>query len=304
MNKPLSLALLIVSTLSGCLSVIAWAGETTSDIARTPVEQTPAPAGSEAPARQAPSIPGAAAQTRQQPPQWRMPRQYYGRFPSQYPAGGRYRAYPAAPAAAGTSPTGTELARAKEQLAEKTDELDKARTTIEQLRTSLQESQTSGTGLSNELTDCSRELDEAHTTIEQLRASLQENQTSGTRMSDKLTYCTREQHALRLRVIELTRELETANVAMEQQNRQLAAERDQLHSRLTNLDRRLVELQSHLRAANQALLQARAGTGMPGDAQGTARAQIETLREALGRLEAELERQDSVPEDDRETLSE
>lgn len=135
----------------------------------------------------------------------------------------------------------------------------------------------------------SSELDAANSTIEQLHVSLQESNAAATRLSDKLTYSSREQQALRMRVIELTQ-------ALEQQNLQCSAERDQLHGKLAGLDIQLAELQSSLQAATRAVLQARSSLGMAGAGTGTARAQIETLRDALGRLEAELERQEANPE--------
>jgi hypothetical protein len=134
----------------------------------------------------------------------------------------------------------------------------------------------------------SGELEDAYNTIEQLRAELEESHATETRLSDKLTYNTREQQALRMRVIEL-------NQALEQQHQQLIAERDQRHSELASLDVQLAELQSRLQEAGELLAQARSSTGMTGDAPGTARMQIEALRDALGKLEAELERQESGP---------
>ena len=251
MNISMSFAALVASALIGCLSGTAWADEATTNGSIAPTEQAPAAASSNTP-----------AQHWQQPPHWRMPQQVFRPYPPQYPPGGQYRAYPAAPVTAATSPLSTELTKAQEQLAGK-----------------------------------SSELDEAHSTIEQLRMNLQESLDSETRMSDKLTYSTREQQALRMRVIELTQ-------ALEQQNQQLIAERDQLHSKLASLDMQLAELQSRLQAATQVLIQARSGTGMAADAPDSARVQIEALRDALGKLEAELEKQESSPEDDPQTPTE
>jgi len=139
----------------------------------------------------------------------------------------------------------------------------------------------------------SNELDEAHSTIEQLRIKLQESLAAETRLSDKITYNTREEQALRKRVTELNKTLKTASATQEQQHQQLTAERDQLLGKLASLDKQLATLQSRLQAATQVLIQARSSTGMANESPNTARIQIEALRDALGRLEAELERKET-----------
>jgi chromosome segregation ATPase len=146
--------------------------------------------------------------------------------------------------------------------------------------------------LSTELKQAQEQLAEAHSTIEQLRIKLQESLAAETRLSDKITYNTREEQALRIRVTELARTLKATN-ATQEQHQQLTAERDQLLSKLTNLNKQLTALQSKLQAAMQVLIQARSSTGMASEAPGTARIQIEALRDALGRLEAELDRQET-----------
>jgi hypothetical protein len=146
--------------------------------------------------------------------------------------------------------------------------------------------------LSTELKQAQEQLAEAHSTIEQLRIKLQESLAAETRLSDKITYNTREEQALRVRVTELTRTLKTTNSTQEQQHQKITAERDLLLGKLANLNKQLAALQSKLQASMQVLIQARSGTGMAGEAPGTARIQIEALRNALGRLEAELERQE------------
>jgi len=210
------------------------------------------------PAWQVPPGPGMPAQNWQQPPRWRMPQQGFGQFPPRYQPGGQYRPFPAAPVTARQNPLNAELQQVQEQLATK-----------------------------------SNELEEAHSTIEQLRIKLQESLAAETRLSDKITYNTREEQALRIRVTELNRTLKTTSATQEQQHQQLTAERDQLLDKLASLDKQLAALQSRLQAATQVLIQARSSTGMANESPNTARIQIEALRDALGRLEAELERQET-----------
>ena len=207
------------------------------------------------PAWQVPPAPSVPAQNWQPTLQWRMPQQGYGQFPPRYPSGGQYRPFPAAPVAARQNPLNTELQQVQEQLATK-----------------------------------SNELEEAHSTIEQLRTKLQESLAAETRLSDKIAYNTREEQALRIQVSELNRTLNTTSATQEQQHQQLTAERDQLVSKLASLDKQLAVLQSSLQAATRVLIQARASTDMENESANTARIQIEVLRDALGRLEAELER--------------
>lgn len=210
------------------------------------------------PAWHVPPGPGMPAQNWQPPPRWRMPQQGFGQFPPRYPPGGQYRPFPAAPLTARQNPLNAELQQAQEQLATK-----------------------------------SSELEEAHSTIEQLRIKLQESLAAETRLSDQITYNTREEQALRIRVTELDRTLKTTSATQEQQHRQLTAERDQLLGKLASLDKQLAALQSRLQAATQVLIQARSSTGMASESPHTASIQIEALRDALGRLEAELQRQET-----------
>ena len=210
------------------------------------------------PAWQVPPGPGMPAQNWQQPPRWRMPQQGFGQFPPRYQPGGQYRPFPAAPVTARQNPLNAELQQAQEQLATK-----------------------------------SNELEEAHSTIEQLRTKLQESLAAETRLSDQITYNTREEQALRIRVTELDRTLKTTSATQEQQHQQLTAERDQLLGKLASLDKQLAALQSRLQAATQVLIQARSSTGMANESPHTASIQIEALRDALGRLEAELERKET-----------
>ena len=149
----------------------------------------------------------------------------------------------------------------------------------------------------------SSELIEAQNMLEQLRGKLQDSLAAEAKLTDKVTYNTREQHALRVRVTDLTKTLNAANATLEQQhqlindlqaqNQTLTAERDQLLGKLANLNTQLAALQSRLRAATQVLIQARSSASITGEGQDTARIQIEALRDALGRLEAELERQET-----------
>lgn len=210
------------------------------------------------PASQVPAVPAMPAQNWQQPPRWHMSPQGFGQFPPRYLPGTQYRPFPAAPVTARENPLKTELQQAQEQLATKNNELEEARNTITQLRLELQQS-----------------LD------------------AGKRLSDKITYNTREEQALRMQVIELNRTLITTRTTQQQQHQRLTAERDQLLGKLARLDKQLAELQSRLQAATQVLIQARSGTGRASESPGAARLQIESLRDALGRLEAELERQET-----------
>ena len=210
------------------------------------------------PAWHVPPGPGIPAQNWQPPPRWRMPTQGFGQVPPRYPPGGQYRPFPAAPVTARQNPLNAELQQAQQQLATK-----------------------------------SNELEEAHSTIEQLRIKLQESLAAEKRLSEQVTYNSREEQALRIRVTELDRTLKTTSATQEQQHRQLTAERDQLLGKLASLDKQLAALQSRLQAATQVLIQARSSTGMASESPHTASIQIEALKDALGRLEAELERQET-----------
>jgi len=119
-----------------------------------------------------------------------------------------------------------------------------------------------------QLSTKSSELIEAHGMLEQLRGSLQDCLASEAKLSDKVTYCTREQHALRVRVTDLIKTLNTANATLEQQHQlindlqaqhqTLMAEHDQLRSEFANRNKQLTVLQSELQAAMQTLTQAMA----------------------------------------------
>ena len=256
MKKPLSYTTLLTAILVGCLSSAAWSDETTFN---EPIETT-----GQKPVWQAPPAPGVPARNWQQPRQWRMPQQGFGQYPPRYtpgyppnyPPAGQYRPFPTAPVATRQNPLNAELQQVQEQLASK-----------------------------------SNELEEAHNTIEQLRIELQESLAAETRLSDKLAYKTHEEQALRIRVTELNQTLKTTSAKQEQQHQQLTAERDQLVDKLASLDKQLATLQSSLQAATQILIQARSKTGSANESPNTnTRIQIKALRDALGRLEVELER--------------
>lgn len=279
MNKLRSFAAVVAAALIGGIPGSAWSDETTSNQTAAPAEQTPAPATAVAPRWNAPRYPGGYAQTWQQPPHWGAPQPGYGQYPPQYPQGGQYPAYTAAPATTRENPLTAELKKTQEQLAAKSSELDDAR------------------GL-----------------LEQLRDQLKERLAAEARLADDIAYGTREQQALRVRVIELTKALKTSNVTLEQQhqlidnhqarNQQLAAERDQLHSELDNRDEQLAALQSELQAATQALSQARSRAGTAAEALSAARAQLGMHRDALKKLEAELERLEARLQGDPQTPTE
>ncbi|MGB5443707.1 MAG: hypothetical protein WBN57_13965 [Gammaproteobacteria bacterium] len=232
-----------------------WPDETTAKESSTPAVQTPAPARS--------VVPGGYAQPRQQPPRWPVPQQGYGYLPPRYPAGGQYRAFPAMPAtvpAARVNPLSAELKKTQEQLAAK-----------------------------------SSELDVAHSMLEQLRDKLQENFAAEKELSEKIALATSEQQALKARVTELSTTLEQQYQLIENQqayNEKLTAEREQLQGELARRGEQLAALQSELQATTQALAQARSRSVASVEALSAARIQIGILREALTKLEGELERQE------------
>ncbi len=107
--------------------------------------------------------------------------------------------------------------------------------------------------------------------LEQLRGKLQDSLASEASLTDKVTHTTREQHALRVRVTDLVKTLNTANATLGQQhqlindhqahNQTLTAERDQLRSEFASRDKQLTALQSELQAAMQTLAQAMTRAG-------------------------------------------
>ena len=285
MNKLTSFAAFAAITLIGAMSESAWADETRS-IGTWPDEATPKsiwpeeatpesvwpeePTAKESsalvvqtPAPATSVVPGGYAQPRQQPPRWPVPPQGYGYWPPRYPQGGQYRAFPALPAtvpAARVNPLSAELKKTKEQLTAK-----------------------------------SSELDVAHSMLEQLRDRLQENFSAEKELSEKIAQATREQQALKARVTELSTTMEQQYQLIENHqayNQKLTAERDQLQGELASRGEQLAALQSELQAATQALAQARSRSVATVEALGAARVQIGILREALTKLEAELERQE------------
>ena len=258
MNTLTSLAALVALAVIATMSESVWSGETKTYEFATPAEQTPAPAS--------PVAPGGYGQTWPQPPRWNAPQRIFGRMPPQYPPGRQYQASPAQPAtapAARENPLSAELKQAQAQLAAK-----------------------------------SSERDEAQRMLEQLRGKLQDSLAAEARLTDKVTYSTREQNALRVRVTDLVKTLNTANATLEQQhqllndqqvhNQTLTAERDQLRSKLA-------ALQTELQAATQALAQARTRASTAGEALGAA-------RDELNRLEAELGQRVSRPQSDRKSM--
>lgn len=287
MNKLTSFAALAATLLAGSLSTSAWSEDTLSTWSdetitygpATPAEQTPAPASKAAPGGYTPPAPGVYAPTATggyqqtwQQPQWRAPQQFYGHYPPRYPQGGQYPAQPAAPATARVNPLTAELKQVREQLSEK-----------------------------------SSELDEALSMLEQLQGKLQEKLAAEAKLSDKIAYNTREQQALRVRVTELTAALNTANATLEQQhqlinthqaqNAQLIAERDQL-------DEQVAVLRAELQTASQALAQASSRADTAAEALVSARIEIVKNRDALSRLEAELERHETRLQGDSQTPTE
>ena len=260
MNKLTSFTALAAAALIGNLPGNAWPDETTASGAAA---QAPAPTA--VPGQYPAPYAGGHAQPWQQAQQWRAPQQYFGQFPPRYPTGGQYQAYPTAPAAPRENPLSTELKQTQEALAEK-----------------------------------SSELENAQDTLEKLLGRLQESRTTEANLTDKIAYGTREQQALRVRVTELTEALKTANTTLEQQhqlinnhqtnNRQLTAEREQLQLELAGCGEQLTTLQSDMQAATQALVQARSRASVAGEAFSAARVQIGAQRDALSKLEAELER--------------
>ena len=266
MNKLTTLVALVAVALIATLSESAWSGKTTFDESTAPVEQMPAPTS--------PVVPGGYGQTWPQPPHWRAPQQIFGRMPPQYPPARQYQPFPPRPAtapAARKNPLNAVLKQTQEQLSAK-----------------------------------SSELIEAHSMLEQSRGKLQDSLASEASLTDKVTYCTREQHALRVRVTDLVKTLNTANATLEQQhqllndlqaqNQTLTAERDQLHSEFVSRDKQLTELQSELQAAMQTLTQAMTRAG-------TARHRVPTgmHRDKFSKPEAEPRRQEIRLQSDRES---
>ena len=263
MNKPMSFTALAAALLIGSLPASAWsAGEKPNG---SPAKQAPAPATGTVQGWQAPAYPGVYAQPWQQPQQWGMPQQRYGHVPPHYPPAGQYSPYTATPAATRENPLSAELKQAQDALTEKI-----------------------------------RELDEAGNQLEQLRNELQDSHTTEAMLADKIAYSTREQQTLRVRVTELNQALNAANATLEQQhqlidnhqanNRQLVTERDQLVRELKGRDEQINARQSEVQATTQALEQALSRVGIADEALAAARLQISAQRDALSRLEAELER--------------
>lgn len=263
MNKLMPVAALAAAALAGTLSETAWSEETATFEWSAPAEQTPAPASGVVPGGYAPANPG-YAQPWQQPRPWQAPQPAYGQSPPYYPAGRQYQAYPAWPAAAPTAwanPLAAELQQLQEQLAAK-----------------------------------SSELEQAHGLLEQIRGQLQDSLATETALSDKVAYGTREQNALRVRVTDLVKTLNACNATLEQQhqliddhqaqNRNLSAERDQLHNELARRDEQLTAVQSELQAATQAL-------GRAAEALSAARLQIGLHRDELGKPQAEQQNQET-----------
>lgn len=271
MNKLTSFAALVAAALIGSLPESAWSNETPASEPATAAVQTPAPAHGNVPGWYPPPKPGEPVRTWQPLTRWPAPQQGYGQLPPRYPASRQYPAFPPAHVtarAAWGNPLSAELKQTQEQLTAKNSELI-----------------------------------ETHGLLEQLRGQLQDSVATESTLSDKIAYGTREQQALRVRVTELTGTLNTANATLEQQhqlinnhqlqNRQLTAERNQLHSELARRDEQLAALQSELQAATQALAQARSAAGTAGQALSAARARVGTLRDELTRLEAELGHQEA-----------
>jgi hypothetical protein len=232
MNTLTSLAALVAFAVIATMSESVWSDEATEYESAAPAEQILAPTS--------PVAPGGYGQTWPQPPRWHAPQQFFGRMPPQYPPGQQFQPFPPQPAtapAARENPLNAVLKQTQEQLSVK-----------------------------------SSELVEAQSMLEQLRGKLQDSLVAEARLTDKVTYNTREQHALRVRVTDLTKTLNAANATLEQQhqlindlqaqNQTLTAERDQLRSEFASRDKQLTVLQSELQAAMQTLSQAmtRAGT--------------------------------------------
>ena len=280
MNKLTSIAALVAVTLIGSMSESACSDETTSNGSAVSAEQTPVPASGVVPGWYPPPNQAGYAQSWQQPPRWHVPQQVYGHLPPHYTAGGQYRTFPAAAAAAWDNPLSAKLKQTQEQLTAK-----------------------------------SSELDMAHSMLEQLRGKLQDSHAVEEILSDKMAYSTREQQALRVRVTELTETLNTSNATLEQQhqlinnhqahNQELTAERDQLHSKLASQDELLAALQSELQVAMQTLAQARFKVSTAGEALSAAKVQVGTHREELPKLEGKLEsREKNRLQSDQKTQTE
>ncbi len=276
MNKLTSffalVAALVAATMAISFAESAHSGETTAEEPAVPVQQTPAPASR--------VVPGGNAQAWQQPRYWPVPQRGYRQAPPGYPPAGQYPAYPAAPAvapAARVNPLSAELKQIQDQLTAK-----------------------------------SRELEEARSMLEQLRGDLQDSLAAEEALSDKIAYSTREQNALRMRVTELVKTLNTANVTMEQQhqlinnhqasNRNLTAERDRLKSELASRNEQLAALQAELQAATQALAQARTSAGTAAEALSAAMTQIGTHMDELTRLEAKLQQLETRLQNDWKSI--
>ena len=267
MNTLTSLAALVALAVIATMSESVWSGETTEYELAAPAEQTPAPAS--------PVAPGGYGQTWPQPPRWYAPQQFFGRMPPQYPPGQQFQPFPQRPAtapAARENPLNAVLKQTQEQLSAKNSELVEAQSMLEQSRGKLQDS------LAAEAT-----------------------------LTDKVTYNTREQHALRVRVTDLTKTLNAANATLEQQhqlindlqaqNQTLTAERDQLRSEFASRDKQLTVLQSELQAAMQTLTQAMTRAG-------TSRHRVPTgmHRDAFGKREAEPGQQENRLQSDQKSM--
>jgi hypothetical protein len=165
MNTLTSLAALVALAVIATMSESAWSGETTEYELAAPVEQMPAPAS--------PVAPGGYGQTWPQPPRWSAPQRIFGRMPPQFPPGQQFQHFPQRPAmapAARENPLNAVLKQTQEKLSA-----------------------------------TSSELAESRGMLEQLRGKLQDSLATEARLTDKVTYNTREQHALRVRVTDLTK---------------------------------------------------------------------------------------------------
>jgi len=262
MNKLTTLAALVALAMIATMAESAWSAETTANGTAAPAEQTPAPAN--------PVVPGGYGQSWPQPPHWRAPQQIFGRTQPQYPPARQYQPFPPQPAtapAAQENPLSAKLKQAQEQLASK-----------------------------------SSELIEAHSMLEQLRGKLQDSLAAEARLTGKVKYSTREQNALRVRVTDLVKTLNTANATLEQQhqllndhqahNQALKAERDQLRSEFASRDKQLTALQYELQATMQALTQAMTRASTAAEALSAARVQIGMHSNEPTKPEAEPGRQE------------
>ena len=263
MTKLSFFTALFTAALIGIATESVWSDEARPNAAAV---QRPVPMTGFVPGRYPPPPNrGWQAQPWQQPSQWPAPPRAYYQSPPRHLQRGQYRAYPAAPMAAG-KPHSSEFNQIQPHLTAKSTAPDKTLATLAQLRAKLQHSLETEGALNEELADLTSKQQTAQAHIKELNEKLNTTTTA----------------------LEQNRQ----NISNDQQrNQQLTAERDRLRSDLTSRDKQLAAMQAKLQTATQALLQARSGVTTASKQLSNARTQNETLKIKLGELVTEVGKQ-------------